>query len=372
MPLMPRGRKHGLLIAGGGVAGSLAALVMARLRPEVPLLLVGEEASFGGDRDLLLIDAELADKERDLLEPLFSHSWDGFYVALPGRGRKLPLDCHLIQARSLDEAVRGALSPEGYRLGARIVAVRESGLLLHGGEELNGDGALDARPAAPSSTLELGWRKTASRVYAFSAPHRVDLPVAADATVPQGDGCRFFSCVPLSERRLRIEEICYSGTRKIDAVSSATRIDEYVAMRGWKDGVVEAEEEAAARSLPLGGDFAAHWRIGGARVARLGERGGFFHPMTGCPAADAVRAALLLAQQRDFRGEALHDLFEGSATALWKKREFYRGFTRLLIKGAAGCEALERLYAGDTETVAAFHGERLGLLEKRRLSAAGR
>jgi lycopene beta-cyclase len=83
-----------------------------------------------------------------------------------------------------------------------------------------------------------------------------------------------------------------------------------------------------------------------------------------------MRAALVLAQQRDFRGEALHDLFEGSATALWKKREFYRGFNRLMLKG--GCEALDRLYAAETETVAAFHGERLGLLEKRRLSSAGR
>lgn len=368
---MPRGRNHGLLIAGGGVAGSLAALVMAQLRPEVPLLLVGEEERFGGDRDLLLLDAELADAERELLAPLFSHSWDGFYVALPGRGRKLALGCHFVEARRLDEAVRQALRPERYRLGAKVVAVREEGLLLQGGEELKGDGAIDARPAAPSSTLELGWRKTASRSYAFPAPHRVDLPVVADATVPQAEGCRFFSCVPLTDRRLRVEEIHYSGSRKVDAVSAAARIDEYVAMRGWTDGRIESEEEAAARSLPLGGDFAAHWRIGGARVARLGERGGFFHPVTGCPAADAVRAALLLSQQRDFRGEALHDLFEGSATALWKKRDFYRGFNRLLLKGS-DCEALERLYAAEAETIAAFHGERLGMLEKRRLSAAGR
>jgi lycopene beta-cyclase len=368
---MPRGRKHGLLIAGGGVAGSLAALAIARLRPEVPLLLVGEESGFGGDRDLLLLDSELGDKERELLAPLFSNSWDGFYAAFPGRGRKLALRCHSIEARRLDEAVREALRPDQYRLGARIVAVRETGLLLHGGEELDGDGTLDARAAAPSSIIELGWRKTASRSYAFPAPHRVDLPVAADATVPQADGCRFFGCIPLSGRRLRIEEVHVSGSRNIDAASAASRIDEYVAMRGWKDGVLEAEEQAAAQPLPVGGDFAAHWRIGGARVAKLGERGGFLHPVTGCLAADGARAALLLAQQRDFRGEALHDLFEGAATALWKKREFYRGFTRLLLKGS-GCDALERLYAAEAETVAAIHGERLGLLEKRRLSAAGR
>ena len=56
---MARGRRHGVLIAGGGVAGSLAALALARLRPDVPLLLVGEEAHFGGDRTLFLLDDAL-------------------------------------------------------------------------------------------------------------------------------------------------------------------------------------------------------------------------------------------------------------------------------------------------------------------------
>ena len=46
---MARGRRDGILIAGGGLAGSLAALAMARHRPEVPLLIVEERETFGGD-----------------------------------------------------------------------------------------------------------------------------------------------------------------------------------------------------------------------------------------------------------------------------------------------------------------------------------
>ena len=45
---MARGRREGVLIAGGGVAGCLAALAMARHRPEVPLLIVEERETFGG------------------------------------------------------------------------------------------------------------------------------------------------------------------------------------------------------------------------------------------------------------------------------------------------------------------------------------
>ena len=45
---MARGRRDGIVIAGGGLAGALAALAMARHRPDVPLLIVEEGETFGG------------------------------------------------------------------------------------------------------------------------------------------------------------------------------------------------------------------------------------------------------------------------------------------------------------------------------------
>ena len=55
---MARGRRDGILIAGGGLAGSLAALAMARHRPEVPLLIVEEGETFGGEAYRHFADAE--------------------------------------------------------------------------------------------------------------------------------------------------------------------------------------------------------------------------------------------------------------------------------------------------------------------------
>src|SRR4051812_13302821 len=106
------GRNHGLLIAGGGVSGSLAALAMARLRPEVPLLLVGEDSHFGGERTLILFDDDLDEPGRDLVAPLIAESWEGFYVAFPGGSRKIKLLCHAIPAGRIDAAIREALKPE--------------------------------------------------------------------------------------------------------------------------------------------------------------------------------------------------------------------------------------------------------------------
>lgn len=365
---MARGPKYGLAIGGGGVAGSLAALAMARLRPDLPLLLVSEEENFGGDRTLFILDDGLNAEERETIAPLADARWDGHYVAFPGRSRKLKLAVHAITPARIDRAVREALLPHQYRHGAKIVAVRDQSLLLGGGETVTAEGAIDARDTAHLSTLDLGWRKAAARTLRFSAPHRVDLPVAADATIDQSEGCSFFSLLPFEEDLLQIEEVMFSEAPDFDGEAAGERILAYAERRGWKGAAVEAHESDVA-PVALGGDFAAYWRLGGARVAKLGMRGGFFHPTTGCQGLDALRTALLLAAQRDLAGPALHDLFEAVAMQAWKKREIYHRFNRLLLQGP-GCNALAALYDQEPGLIARFFGDSLGLLDRRRLLAA--
>jgi lycopene beta-cyclase len=121
----------------------------------------------------------------------------------------------------------------------------------------------------------------------------------------------------------------------------------------------------------LGGDFGAFWRVGGARVAKLGLRGGFFHPTTGSGLADAVHNAVLLSQQRDLGGAALHDLFESQAAQLWKRREFYRTFNTMLFRGAAPHERaamFEQLYRLDPALIARFHAGRPTVLDRMRVT----
>jgi lycopene beta-cyclase len=365
---MARGKNHGLLIAGGGVAAALAALAMARLRPEVPMLLAGEAPQSGGGRTLFFLDEQLSPEERDFLAPLAVRSWDGFYVALPGRSRKLMLRCHAVTGEAIDIAVREGLSTDRYRPDCRIVAVRDDSLLLHGGEVVKGDGAIDARAWTHQTTLELGWRHSTARTCRFEAPHRVDLPVLVDATVDQGAGCAFFTCLPLDETRLLVEHVRYSSAGEAEAGEGSRRIESYVALRGW--GRCRSEgEETTSLPVALGGDIAAYYRIGGARAAKLGPRGGYFGPTIGSPLTDSVRTALLLAAQRDFSGAALYDLFEADSAGLWKRREFQRGFDRLLLRGG-GCSALEGLFGLEPALIARFLGDRLGLFDRRKVIAA--
>ena len=364
---MVLGKKDGMLIAGGGVAASLAALAMATRRPDVPLMLVAEEETLGGDQILVLLDGDLGEEEAALVAPLAAEGWDGWYALFPGLTRKMKAGVRTITPQAIDAAVRAALPPERIVTGARIVAVREDRILLHGGDMIVADGAIDAREEANLALLELGWRATLGRTYRFNAPHRLDRPVLVDGTVDQGPGCRFVSALPLDAERLLVELHAFSGATDPGSGAGAA-LDSWVEGRGWSGGEIENETKGAL-PVALGGDLPALWRIGGARVARLGRRGGFFHPTTGSALADAATAGLLLTKQRDFSGAGLHDTLFDLAGALWKKRDFYRSFNRALL-GDKGCAALEGLCRLDSEMIAKFRGERLGMFERRKVMAS--
>ena len=368
---MAKGKRDGLLIAGGGLAGCLAALAIAKNRPEVPLLLVEEGESFGGSHVWSFYDEDVAAEDRWLVEPMIAGAWQGYYVAFPGRSRKFRAGYNSVRSADLDAAVRAALRPDQYRLGTKVVAVRDNELVLLGGEKIKADGALDARGAANLSMLELGWRKFTGREYSFAQPHKVDRPVLMDATVEQSDGLRFFQCLPFNDTRMLIEDCHYSDTPDLPA-DAGERLDAYVRLRGWKKRRVE-REESGALPVALGGDFGAFWRVGGARVAKFGLRGGFFHPWSGSTLPDAVRTAMLLATQREFEGAALHDLFEREANTLWRNREFYRSFNAAIFKsGPDRRRMVEELYQSDPTLISRFHSENTGMLDRMRLGKLGR
>jgi lycopene beta-cyclase len=220
--------------------------------------------------------------------------------------------------------------------------------------------------------LELGWRKSVARDYRFAEPHQVDRPVLIDATVDQHDGFRFMQCIPFSETRMRIEDCYLSNAPELGAEQSVERIEAYLAKRRWVPAELE-REETGAQPIPIGGDFGSFWRVGGARVAKIGMRGGFFHPATGSTIADAVRTALMLARQKDYTGAALHDLFEREASAHWRNREPYRSFNAAAFGARQDRRKMfEELYQQDPGLIARFYSEQLGVLERMRVGKIGR
>jgi lycopene beta-cyclase len=369
---MARGRRDGLLIAGGGIAGCLAALAIARFRPEIDLLIVEESEQFGGDGHHLFFDDEIVPEARPLLEPLIEHQWPGYYVAFPGFSRKLKAGCSAFGPDAVHRQMLASLKPGQYRLGTKVVAVREDALVLDGGETVKAEGAIDARGAANQSLLELLYETRVERAYRTARPHGVDRPVLVDATVDGAAGLRFVQVMPLDPDRLLLAEASISDRVQPDP-QAADRLDDYVALRGWKGATGEAVH-SATRPLPFGGDFDAFWRIGGARVARLGLRGGLLHPLTGRTVADAAGAAMLLTRQPGFDGPQLHDVVEDEAKRLWRQREALRALVGGIASAApeARLGLLQRMFRLDPALLARVIAGRLSLLDRGRVQRAMR
>src|SRR5690606_35770934 len=177
--------------------------------------------------------------------------------------------------------------PDQYRLNCAVEALAPDKVRLAGGETLAATGVIDARGPADMTGLALGWQKFVGRSYRFERPHGLDRPIVMDATVDQTDGYRFVYCLPFSETRLLVEDTYYSLSPTLNVEQLGTRIEAYLAWRGWHPVALE-KEESGVLPVALGGSVACLWPVD-QQVPRLGLRGGFFHPTTGYSLPDAVR-----------------------------------------------------------------------------------
>ena len=256
---MARGRREGVLIAGGGIAGCLAALAMARFRPEIPLLIVEEKARFGGDRFRALFAAEIEGEERALVAPIVGQRWPGYYVAFPGLSRKFKAELGGIAPDAVHKDMVSTLRPDQYRLGTKVVAVREDALVLDGGEEIKAEGAIDARGAANLSMLDLLYEARLERDYKLAAPHGIDRPVLVDATAETGNGLAFIQLFPLGPDRLLVADVAVSeraaarraGRPAARPLCRAARLGEGAGRR--PNGRFRGRCRSAAISKPSGG-----------------------------------------------------------------------------------------------------------------------
>lgn len=340
-----------LIIAGGGLAGCLTALALKKLRPEVPFVLVEQSDRFGGNHIWSFFDADVAAEDRWLVEPIIVASWDGYDIRFPARQRTLPTRYNSTRSDLLDALMREKLALREYKLDSSL-----------DGEKID----IDARGAANLQALDLGWQKFVGREYRLERPHGLTRPIVMDACVDQTDGYRFVYCLPFAEDRLLIEDTYYSTDPTLDRAELGARIEAYADAQGWRPAALE-KEEAGVLPVAMGGDFDAFWPEND-RTARIGLRGGFFHPTTGYSLPDAVRIALLIARQRDFT--KLPEVLRAEAKRLWKARGFYRLLDKMLFRAAGPAErykVLEHFYRLDPALVERFYAAKSTLADKARI-----
>jgi len=366
-----------LAIVGGGLAGGLIALALAKKRPDLDVRIIEGGATIGGNHLWSFFATDITPGDRWIVEPLICYDWASYDIAFPAHGRTIAAHYHSIESERLDAVVRATLPAEAVITGRRVADVGAAGVLLEDGDRIDAKGVIDARGAGDYAALDLGWQKFVGREYALRTRHDVTRPVVMDATVPQVDGYRFVYVLPFSDTRLFVEDTYYSDTPDLyrSAPGGANndpigeRLNDYVAKGGWDVGHVVREEQGAL-PVALGGDFEAYWRSGGKGVAKAGMRAALFHPTTGYSLPDAVRTASLIARAGDLSGAGLHELTHGFAAQTWRGRGFYRMLDKMLYRAGAPDERyriLERFYRLNPGLVGRFYAGQTTMIDQARI-----
>ena len=355
-----------LVIVGGGLAGTLAALALAERRPDLPLLLLEGETELGGNHVWSYFDGNLDAAGHALLAPLRPVRWPRHAIAFPKRRRTLGFGYNSITSEALDAIARERLG-ERVRLGVTVAKLEDDGVTLADGTRIAALGVIDARgPAGPMAGLDLAWQKFVG--IEFDAPgHGLAEPVIMDGTVEQVDGYRFVYSLPFATDRIFVEDTYYSQSPRLEVAAIRGRIHDYARARGW-DGAA-GREETGVLPVVLGGDPDEFWPAADP-VARLGVAGGFFHPMTGYSLPLAVDNALALAGLDDFSGAALARWSRARFVRHWGQGGFFRGLARMLFRAGSPdlrYRVFEHFYRLPEGVITRFYAGRVTLADRLRI-----
>ncbi len=356
-------------ILGGGLSGGLTALAIARLRPDLSLLLVEQGETLGGNHVWSFFGSDVGVEGRELLAPMVCGAWPEYEVRFPAHQRVLKTAYYSITSEKFDAALRAALPEEAVLTGRRVLACSDDAATLSDGTRICARTVIDARGIRNLGHMNGGWQKFLGQRLRLPQPHGLDRPIIMDATVEQIDGYRFVYCLPFSPTEVFVEDTYYSDSSTLDAEVLSSRIAAYAARQGWQGAEVIAEETGV---LPVvsGGNLDAFWRSTGGNVARVGTRAGTFHPLTSYSVPDAVRSALEIAQHAGLDGEQLALLTRQHAETFWRQGKFYRMLTAMLFGAAAPIDrykVLQRFYRLDKRLIERFYAGRSTLADKARI-----
>jgi lycopene beta-cyclase len=361
------GRDCDIAIVGGGLAGGLIALALARARPGIALRVLESGPAAGGNHRWSWFDSDLSDDARRLLDPFTATRWDqGYEVRFPGFARVLGTRYRSLSSEDFARDL-GRLLPAGsIRTSTPVRALEPGGVTLESGERVSARAVIDCRGFAPSPHLAGGWQVFMGRHLRTRAQHGIERPVIMDATVEQLGGYRFVYLLPLAADEIFVEDTYYQDAPLLDRPTLIGRLDQYCAAHGWQGELLGSE--TGVLPVVTGGDFAAFQQA--QRIEGVaGARAGFAHPLTSYTLPFAVETALAVAAHADLPGEDLAALLEHRAVRHWHATRFYRRLGAMLF-GAPPSQrrrVFERFYRLDQRLIERFYAARSTLPDRARV-----
>lgn len=370
-----------VIIVGGGLAGGLTALRLSQLHPEKKVLLLEREASLGGNHTWSFHESDLialsptatgaATEQRNglWLQSLISKSWDSHEVRFPKLNRVNENRYHTIRSNHFHQTLLKILG-RSVRLGCDVRRITDFEVETVSGETLRAPLVIDASGIVPSQETDrtfagvaCGWSKFVGFDLKLKTPHGLTRPVLADATVPQMDGFRYFTCLPWDETSVLVEETFLSASASLNHERISRSIRAYAERAGWEIESIDRIEEGRM-PLPLFAptfdqpsdapvEFDDEDFTDQSPVA-ISTGSGWFHSSTSNSMPDAVRIADFICGLPQLRtGPVRADLRKFRHEWIDQQR-FYRLLNRLMFRAVEPSlryQVLERFYGLKNDVV---------------------
>lgn len=363
--------KSDVVIVGGGLAGSLAALRLAVAKPDLHVVLVEANDRLGGTRTWNFRESDLDNPGSiEWLRPMISKTWEGSSLQFPRMQRTLGGRWHSIRSEDLHKYVMEKMG-DRVLLKAKGVRISESHVELENDHILAARCILDARGSVdPLPEGVYGYRKTLSLDVKLEGPHGLAEPVLIDANCPQLDGLRFFQLFPWDEKRLMVAETFYSDTPELNRERIVRSIRSFIERRGWKM-VDQGREEMLATPIPMTSNYLT--KSQGGDPLPIGMRGGYFHATTGRSLPDSVRIAEFIAQIDDLTTQSARDRLMKFRRSWMTRQRFYRLLNRWLFYASEPSlryTVLQHFYQQPTEVLERFESGRTSWSDRMRMLTA--
>ncbi len=357
-----------IIFAGGGLASGIAALRLAKVKPDLRVVIMEASDRIGGDHIWSSFDGDMSAAQRTWTTPLYAKSWPGYDVRFPQYDRTFALGYASARSALLDKAVRAAIPAERLITNSRVESLEPDSVTLADGRRMTARAVIDGRGHAKTGALDLAWQKFVGIEIETDTPHGLSRPIIMDGRVDQIDGYRFIYVLPWDERRLLVEDTYYSSDAHLDEDAVKARIRDYAKAAGW-GAYREIRTERGVLPLALDGDIDALWDETSG-IARIGLRAGLFHPVTGYSFPDAVKTADLLASLPRFDIDLVYSALRSHATRAWIERRYYRLLSRMMFQAAEPDQryrVLEHFYTKPEATVSRFYAAASSRADKFRI-----
>ena len=366
------GRECDFAIVGGGLAGGLIALALAKARPDLSLCLIEAGPAPGGNHRWSWFASDLDAAGEALLADIAKAEWQrGYDVVFPGHTRTLASRYRSMASVDLAAALSRILPEECIITDSAATALDADSVTLADGTRIAARCVIDARGFSGGEALKGGWQVFMGRHLRLAMPHGLERPIIMDASVDQIGGYRFLYVLPLGPDEVFLEDTYYQDAPDLDRDALSARLDAYAGRYGWRGE--EVSSETGVLPVITGGDLAAFRtanEVPGVTLA--GARGGFVHPLTSYTLPFAVQTALAIAENADLTGEKLAALMAKCARRHWQATGFYRLLGTMLF-GAAQPEqryrVFERFYRLPEGLIERFYAGRSTLADKARILA---